>query len=79
MNADLTYDGRIPEELTMNVELEIRKLTEAYCILHNIPIKRAFGHEELESALQAIHELESAKLKLPTGVQIDAAMMEIIK
>ncbi len=63
----------------MNVELEIRKLTEAYCILHNIPIKRTFGHEELESALQAIHELESAKLKVPTSAQIDAAMMDLLK
>lgn len=79
MNADLTYDGRIPEELKMNLELEVRKLTEAYCISHNIPIKRAFRHDELESALRAIQEIESAKLKVPTSVQIDAAMLNAIK
>lgn len=79
MNADLTYDGRIPEELTMNLELEVRKLTEAYCITHNIPIKRAFRHDELISALNAINEIEAAKLKVPTAVQIDAVMMEAIK
>lgn len=65
--------------MEMNLELEIRKLTEAYCISHNIPIKRAFRHDELISALNAINELEAAKLKVPTNAQIDKAMLDIIK
>lgn len=67
------------ESMEMNLELEIRKLTEAYCISHNIPIKRAFRHDELISALNAINELEAAKLKVPTNAQIDKAMLDIIK
>lgn len=56
VNPDLTYDGHIPEELTMNVELELRKLTEAYCIEHQIPIRRKFTHTELERSIEQVRE-----------------------
>jgi translation elongation factor EF-Tu-like GTPase len=56
MNTDWTFDGRIPEELTMNVELEIRKLTESYCIENNIPIRRKFTHAELEESIEQVRE-----------------------
>ena len=66
-------------ETFFSLQREIMLATEAYCTSHNIPIKRAFAHDELQSALAAIREIESAKLKVPTRAQIDAAMMEIIK
>jgi hypothetical protein len=52
------FDGRIPQELIahMDIELELRKITEAYCVEHNLPIKRQFTHDELESALERVRE-----------------------
>jgi hypothetical protein len=52
------YDGYISPEITahMDIELELRKITEAYMVEHNIPIKRQFTHEELESALKRVRE-----------------------
>jgi len=50
------YDGRVPEELTMNIELELRKITEAYCIEMNLPIRRQFTHAELEQSLQRVRD-----------------------
>lgn len=52
---------------------------EAYMVEHNLPCKRQFTHQELAPAIQAIREIEAAKLKVPTNGQIDAAMMEIIR
>ncbi len=67
VNVELTYDGRIPEELKMNLELELRKITESYCILHNIPIRRQFTHEELEESMERVQSAltERAALAVP--------------
>lgn len=57
---------------------EIALMNEAYDITHNLPCKRQFTHQELEPALKAIHDIEAAKLAVPTSAEIDAAMMEAI-
>lgn len=72
------YDGRVPEEMKMNIELELRKITEAYCIENLIPIRRQFTHKELEQSLDRVRDA-AAKLRVPTGAEIDRVMMEIIK
>jgi hypothetical protein len=55
---------------------EIALMNEAYDVEHNLPCKRQFTHQELEPALKAIREIESAKVQ--TAAQINAAMMEAI-
>lgn len=40
----------------MDVELDIRKLSEAYCIENLIPCKRQFTHQELEPYLLRIRQ-----------------------
>lgn len=62
----------------MNIELELRKITEAYCIENLIPIRRQFTHKELEQSLDRVRDA-AAKLKVPTSAQIDAAMLNAIK
>ncbi len=49
----------------MNVELEIRKLTESYCVENNIPIKRRFTHAELEHSIEQIREAAEQAKSLP--------------
>src|SRR5690242_1811846 len=39
-----------------DIETEVKKLTEAYCVEHNLPIRRQFTHEELEESIQRIRE-----------------------
>jgi hypothetical protein len=56
---------------------DIELYNEAYDVEHNLPCKRQFTHQELEPALKAIREIESAKVQ--TAAQIDAAMMEVLK
>lgn len=43
-------------ELQMNVERELRKITEAYCVENNIPIRRQFTHDELEESIRRLRE-----------------------
>jgi len=57
----------------------IELMNEAYAVEHNLPCKRQFTHEELVPAIQAIREIEAAKLKMPSAVVIDKAMMEALK
>jgi hypothetical protein len=78
VNPDLTYDGRIPEELKMNIELELRKITEAYCVENNLPIRRQFTHQELEQSIDRVRDA-AAKAQELTPAQIDRAMLELIK
>src|SRR5690242_13412489 len=51
----LTHE-RMEMKTMFNIETEVKKLTEAYCIEHNLPIKRQFTHEELEESIQRIRE-----------------------
>ena len=52
------YDGYISPELTahMDIELELRKITEAYCIEMNLPIRRKFTHAELEQSIERVRD-----------------------
>lgn len=38
----------------MDLELELRKITEAYCVENNIPIRRRFTHEQLEESIARV-------------------------
>ena len=58
---------------------EISLVNEAYDVEHNLPCKRQFTHAELAPAIQAIREIESAKLQVPTSAMIDAIVLGIIK
>jgi len=74
----------------MNIDLELRKINEAYCIEHLIPIRREFTHAELERPLEQVREaarqlkslpvlLVEQTLKVPTSAEIDAVMLESLK
>lgn len=62
----------------MNIELEIRKLTEAYCIENCLPIRRQFTYQELERSIDLVRDAAARAQEL-TPAQIDRAMLELIK
>lgn len=48
-------------------ETELLKITEAYCVEHNIPISRRFTHEELEQSIERVRE--AAAMQEPLKVR----------
>lgn len=40
------------------IQFLLAKITEAYCVENNIPIKRQFTHEELEASIEQIRQAD---------------------
>ena len=52
----LTELAALNEADPMNLFDDVCKITEAYCIEHNLPCKRRFTHDELQDAFAAVRE-----------------------
>jgi hypothetical protein len=72
MNADITYDGRIPPELEAHMEPQLdindlgiafSKLAEALCIELNVACKRRYTHAELADSFRAIRQVNAEREK----------------
>ena len=53
----------------MNLFEEVSKITEAYCIEHNLPCKRRFTHDELQDAFAAVREAHRALYVAPAPAE----------
>ena len=45
------------------------RITEAYCIEHNLPCKRRFTHDELQDAFAAVREAHRALYVAPVPAE----------
>jgi len=52
------------EPLSFNIEREVAARTEAYCLLHNLPIRRKFTDAELETATARVQQALAAQQPL---------------
>ena len=48
--------NQLKEADPMNLFDEASKITEAYCIEHNLPCKRQYTHEQLADAIDKVRE-----------------------
>lgn len=48
---------------------EVSKITEAYCVEHNLPCKRFYTQEELAEALQAVRAAHAALYGQPVPAE----------
>lgn len=52
-----------------STELMLAKLTEAYCIENNLPIKRRFTHSELEESIDQVRHAGAMLYGLPVAAE----------
>ena len=53
----------------MNLFDEASKITEAYCIEHNLPCKRQYTHEQLADAIDKVREASRALYGQPSPAE----------
>jgi len=51
------------------IQFLLAKITEAYCVENNIPIKRQFTHEELEASIEQIRHADKLLYGQPPAAE----------
>ena len=59
----------LKEQDPMNFFEQASKITEAYCVEHNLPCKRRYKHDELLEAFQAVRDAHRALYVAPAPAE----------